>query len=159
MKKNKLTHILAIALIIVGCLQVAGYFLKSRNLRGLGFAFGASPLPTVFGTVKGVEGFTTRHTVFFLNKNSQTDSVLLDQRMFNQFKGSYFLKNSYSIFLAYPHMLKPGQVSAATDFLLCKRNLIKEFGLDESITDLSVQTRKNLYGKQEITTLKPACKK
>nr|WP_294905748.1 hypothetical protein [uncultured Lacibacter sp.] len=157
-KKNSATNILSILLIITGCLQIAGYITGSKALRGIGFSYGASPLPTVFGTVNGVEGFSTEHQLLYTNRKSEKDSVLLDQEIFSHFRGSYYLKNSYSIFLAYPHILKDEQVSGGMHFLLCKKNLLKQFNLPDTLDELQLKTIKKVYDIPEVKIFNPVCK-
>lgn len=157
-RKNNVTTILSMLLIFIGCLQMAGYFTGSRALRGIGFSYGASPLPTVFGTVNGVEGFSTEHKLLYTNKPSEKDSILLDQEIFSQFRGSYYLKNSYSIFLAYPHVLKEEQVSDGMHYLLCKKNLLKQFNLPDTLHQLRLKSAKTVYGFPEVKLFNPACK-
>ena len=154
----KPNRLLTWVLIAAGCTQMAGYVFQSRVFQGFGFAYGVGPLPTVFSTVNGVEGISTRHTLFFTNHNGRKDTIRLGQEEFSHFRGSYFLKNSYSLFLAYPHVLKPEQVSSGMNFLLCKRNLGLQFNIRDSLQDPSVQIERIMHGKHEIKLLESSCK-
>lgn len=147
---------MSIFLIIIGMLQITGYVIKSPLLRGLGFSYGASPLPTVFGTVKGVEGFATRHTIHFINKYGAADSLALDKKVFNNLKVSYLLKNAYSIFLAYPHMLKAGQVENGINFLLKEETLQTQFLLLPPVKDSKLESRRLINGRVEIKYYTPS---
>jgi len=120
-------------LLFSGCLQFLGFIFRSREVRGLGLAYSVAPLPTVFSTINGVEGFDTKHTLYFKNQNGQSDSVALNQNLFTAFRGHYFLKNAYSLFIAYPHILKPEHITDGWNFALCRSNLLQQCNLPETI--------------------------
>jgi hypothetical protein len=155
MNKNRITNIFSILLLIIGCLQMAGYVFKNPVLRGLGFSYGASPLPTVFGTVKGIEGFSTRHRIVFINKNGETKTVYLDKKLFTHFNGSYLLKNAYSIFLAYPHVLKPEQVRNGVTYILNRSNLNEQFAIINSFGEPTLVSDRVINGHYITKYYKP----
>jgi hypothetical protein len=146
-------------LIIIGCSQMAGYIFNNRALRGLGLAYGTAPLPTVFSTVEGVEGFDTKHTIYFTTVAGKKDSVAFDQILLDQFHGHYFLKNAYSIFIAYPHILKPQQITDGWAFALCKRNLLDQCNMDTQVQEPYVQTKRSYLNKVENVQSQPQCNK
>lgn len=156
-RQNKITRTLAIALTIVGCLQFGGYILKSRALRGLGFSFGVSPHPIVFGTVNGVEGFNTYHTLIYVTTEGNQATMPLDQKSFSQFNGSFFLKMAYSLFLAYPHMLKPEQVEQGSEYFFCKQGLQENFNVNNSKSCLAIESERQRYGRSFNSTLTSRC--
>lgn len=155
--KTKPKTFFPILLIALGCLQFAGYILKIPALRGLGIAYSVAPLPTVFSTINGVEGFATVQTIHGSDDNGKPDSIKLDQRVFSQFKGHYFLKQAYSIFLAYPHILKPRLVDDALNFALCERNIFKRFGIQSEIKNPSIHIERTRFKKNEHVILIPNC--
>ena len=144
-------------LLFSGCLQFIGYNFDSREIRGIGLAYGVAPLPTVFSTINGVEGFDTKHTLVFKNQNSQNDSLDLNQRIFSDFKGHYFLKNAYTIFIAYPHILKPELINDGWNFALCRKNLLHECNLSDTITNPEIHSIRIRNGVKEIVLIKPDC--
>jgi hypothetical protein len=155
--KNKFKKAISVLLIVAGCLQFAGYIFKMPALRGLGIAYCVGPLPTVFSTVGGVEGFTTRHSIHFTDDKGYAGIIKLDQHFFSRFRGHYFLKQSYSLFLAYSHMLKPRQVAGAVDFALCKRNIFSRFGVKDKITSSFIEIKRRRFDKPEDIILVPKC--
>lgn len=156
--KSKLKSVCLILLIAVGCLQFAGYIIKKPILRGLGIAYSVAPLPTVFSTINGVEGFTTMHTIYYTDANQKYDSIKLDQHLFSQFRRHYFLKQAYSIFLAYPHILKPRMVEDGLDFILCKKNIFKSLSIKNQIKNPSIHTDRTRFNKIEHIILASNCK-
>jgi hypothetical protein len=153
----KIRKMLAMALTILGCFQLAGYVFKSRALRGIGFSFGASPYPIVFGTVGGVEGFNTQHSLRYQNINADLVELSLDQSRFREFQGSYLLKNVYAIFLAYPHMLKPEQVKQGANYLLCKENIFNDFGIKDYEKNARIESVRVVYGNEMKSVLQSDC--
>ncbi|MEO6219989.1 MAG: hypothetical protein ABIO81_06140 [Ginsengibacter sp.] len=156
--KKKLKSLCLILLIAIGCLQFVGYILKKPALRGLGIAYGIAPLPTVFSTINGVEGFATAHTIHFIDDENKPRKVNLNQHLFSRFKGHYFLKQAYSIFLAYPHVLKPCMVEEGLKYALCKRNIFYGFRIKNKIKNPSIQTERSRFNKMEHIILNPYCK-
>ncbi|CAN5612527.1 hypothetical protein BH10BAC3_BH10BAC3_14040 [soil metagenome] len=146
-------------LVIAGCAQFTGYLFKSPSLRGLGMAYCVAPLPTVFSTVNGVEGFDTKHTLFFINEKGYHDSSEIDQKAFAQFHGHYFLKNAYSIFLAYPHVIKTQALNNGWEFALCNKDLMIECGMYCKMSNAYIQTKRYRFGKKETIQFKPDCSK
>ena len=144
-------------LLFGGCLQFIGFIFQSREVRGLGLAYSVAPLPTVFSTIKGVEGFDTKHTLYFRQQNGQSDSVELNQELFSDFRGHYFLKNAYSIFIAYPHILKPAHVNDGWNFALCRQNLLQDCNLPKAITEPQIHSVRIRDGKRESILVIPDC--
>jgi hypothetical protein len=149
--------ILQWGLLIAGCTQIAGYLLDSQLLKGLGFSYCFGPLPTVFSTVEGVEGFDTKHAVIYQDAKGQTDSLPLDQAFFTAFRGHYYLKNAFSIFLAYPHVLKPEAVKDGLHFFLCRSQLQSANGTDLEMHNPGLLTRRLRDGKMEVILVSPPC--
>src|SRR5436190_1011346 len=115
-KYYKRTYILSVILLMIGSLQIIGYIFRSQTIRGLGFVSGAAPLPIVFSNVKGVDGFDTQHSLIVSSTSGNVDTIALDKKLFSQFNGAFFLKESYSIFLAYSHLFSPEQLRAGSNF-------------------------------------------
>ena len=156
--KTKFRRVFHIILISLGCLQFAGYVFKNSELRGLGIAYCVGPLPTVFSTINGVEGFSAVHTIHFTDDKGNAGIIKLDQHVFSQFNGHFFLKNAYSLFLAYPHILKPRQVADGVNFSLCKRNIFYRFGIKNKIENPSIQIEQSRFNTKENIILIPKCK-
>lgn len=156
-KYFKRTYILSVILLAIGGLQIIGYVFQSQAIRGLGFVSGAAPLPIVFSNVKGVDGFDTQHSLIVSGTNGNTDTIALDKQLFSQFNGAFFLKESYSIFLAYSHIFSPGQLQAGSDFMLCRKNIFSSFNITDKSNDNYILTKRTVYGKKEIKLLHPEC--
>jgi hypothetical protein len=156
-KYFKPTYILSIILLVIGSLQIIGYIFGSQTIRGLGFVSGAAPLPIVFSNVKGVDGFDTKHSLIVSSTTGNVDTIALDKKLFSQFSGAFFLKESYSIFLAYSHIFTPKQLEAGSNFMLCKKNIFTSFNIKDTSNDNYILTKRTNYGKKEIKLLHPQC--
>ena len=84
-------------------------------------------------------------------------SIALDKKLFSQFDGAFFLKESYSIFLAYSHIFTPEQLEAGSNFLLCKKNIFTSFNIRDKSNDNYILTKRTIYGKKETKPLHPEC--
>ena len=153
--KSNLTRTLTIALTVLGCFQTIGYIFDSQFFRGIGFSYGVSPRPTVFGTVQGVEGFDTSHSLRYINQQGDTVTVTLDKNHFSNLQGAY-LKNTYSIFLAYPHVLKPEMVQEGGNYLLCGQHM-EQFGITDINQSLSIESHKKVLGTPAYSILNSTC--
>jgi hypothetical protein len=144
-------------LLVAGCTQIAGYVLNSRILKGLGFSWCFGPLPTVFSTVNGVEGFDTQQSIAFQNAQGKTDSLALDRAVFSSFREHYFLKNAYSILLAYPHVLKREAADDGLNYMLCGNHIQQVFGLETHMHSPALITTRIRDGKREMLLVNPNC--
>lgn len=111
----------------------------------------------VFGTVDGVEGFSTKHFLSYTIHSDEIVSIELDRDHFSEFRGSHFLKTAYSLFLAYPHMLKPDQVEAGAHYLLCEKCILEDFSIEDGIESISLTSYRTRLNSEFNTILNPDC--
>jgi hypothetical protein len=156
-RQISITSLLSILLTVLGCLQFGGYLFNNRAMRGLGFAFGISPHPIVFSTVEGVEGFDTHHKFTYLDNHDKVVSVPLDMEHFSNLQGSFFLRNAFALFLAYPHMLKPEQVDYGTQYLLCQQGMFDAFDIREGKTCVAIESHRTRFGREFNSILTADC--
>ena len=130
--KTKFRSVFHIILISPGCLQFAGYIFKNLALRGLGIAYCVAPLPTVFSTIGGVEGFQPCIQSILPTIKGKAGTIKLDRHIFSRFKGHYFLKQAYSL-SCIPTYIKTSRGGRRSIFALCKRNIFSRFGIENKI--------------------------
>lgn len=110
------------ALCLLGALSPAGHLLGSRALVGLGFITAASPLPLVFSSFRGVEGFAGRFAVEVRGPDGVAE-VELNPALYRQLRGPYNLRNAYGAAIAGAPMLDaPGEramVESVLRYALC----------------------------------------
>lgn len=89
----------AAALLALGLLAMAGDTLKQPMLTGLGLATGAAPLPKVFTTRDGLEGFSASFEVDY-SEQGERHTVVLTPEDYAGLQGPYARRNPYGAALA-----------------------------------------------------------
>lgn len=105
------------ALCVLGAISPVGHLLGSRALVGLGFITAASPLPLVFSSYRGVEGFAGRFEVE-VRGPAGTSTVELTPALYRQLRGPYNLRNAYGAAIAGAPMLTAPAERAMVDSVL-----------------------------------------
>ena len=123
-------------LILVGIVQMTGDILGLTALKGIGAAWGASPAPKVFSSVRGLETYSTRFFVEWTDPVGETHSVLLTPEIYGRLRGPYNRRNIYGAALAYGPVLMDNPATrrllrTVTGHALCgDAPLLQELGLD-----------------------------
>ncbi len=95
----------AILLVALGFLNLAGIALQSPKLSGLAMATAASPAPSVFTTVDGLETFSSTFTVEWSDEAGE-HSLLVEPSAYRGIEGPYNRRNMYGAVLAYGPVLR-----------------------------------------------------
>lgn len=126
----------AIALLVVGLLQMTGDLLDQPWLKGLGAATAASPAPRVFSSVRGLETFSTRFYVEWVDLSGEERSLELTPAVYARIKGPYNRRNIYGAALAYGPILSVDPRSqqmfaAVSSYAFCgESRLLSELGVN-----------------------------
>ena len=133
----------AVALLVVGLLQMAGDLLDhvglgviGRPLKGIGAASTASPAPKVFSTARGLETFSTRFHLQWTDRAGKRHDLLLTPELYGHLKGPYNRRNVYGAVLAYGPVLATdprtdAMYRAVARSALCgNAPLLRELGVD-----------------------------
>jgi hypothetical protein len=91
----------ALALLVVGLLQMAGDAFGVPALRALGAATVASPLPKVFSDVRGLEPFASRFTLSWVTAGGERVERPLTPAVYAGVRGPYNRRNVYGAALSY----------------------------------------------------------
>ncbi len=91
----------ALALLVVGLLQMTGDALGIPFLKGLGAATAASPLPKVFSDVRGLETFASRFALSYRAPGGGLVERELTPELYARVRGPYNRRNVYGAALAY----------------------------------------------------------
>jgi hypothetical protein len=97
----KTRNALAICMLCIGSMQMLGYAVHSRLLRGIGAASGIAPFPKVFSEAEGFEAFAARFCVGGEREDSRWWSRELEPEWYSQLKGPYNRRNVYGATLAF----------------------------------------------------------
>ena len=137
----------AAGLLALGLLQMTGELLDLSTLKGLGAATCASPAPKVFSAVQGLETFSSRFFVEYVDSSGKMQSIELTPSLYTRIRGPYNRRNAYGAVLAYGPILannertKPMLESVFTYALCGEAPLLKEIGIDPGEIQSPVRVR------------------
>lgn len=148
----------ALILTLVGCLQMVGYLLDSRVLRGIGAATTASPFPKVFSDVDGLETFASSFRINGLDGQGNAFAMELGPELYSRLQGSYNRRNVYGAALSYaPRMPDELWQSVFCFGLGPEGPLRRELGLPDGASDLVVRISTNTAGRDDVWELRAPC--
>jgi hypothetical protein len=136
----------AIVLLVVGLMQMTGDLLNMPALKGLGAATQASPAPKVFTSVRGLEAYSTRFYLEWVDRRDIPHSVQFTPEIYRRVSGPYNRRNIYGAVLAGGPVLATDErllpmFQAVTNYALCgDAPLLRELGIEA----------KNVKGKVRI---------
>lgn len=149
----------AIALAILGSLQMAGYILGSDTLRGLGAASAMSPLPKVFSDVDGLETFASAFTLRYREQDGTAKTLPITPEVYGRLSGPYNRRNVYGAALSYaPRLPTPLWEAAFCYGLGTNGPLRTELGLGQTTSEFSVSIETRTAGRSDRWTLDPRCR-
>ncbi|OAI51206.1 hypothetical protein AYO44_17185 [Planctomycetaceae bacterium SCGC AG-212-F19] len=132
------TQIAALGLVILGLLQMTGDLMEraglevpGKALRGIGAATMASPAPKVFSSVKGLETYSTRFSLYWHGPDGTEHQLELTPEVYARLQGPYNRRNVYGAALAFGPVLPEEMRNAVMRYALCgDRPLFRELGID-----------------------------
>jgi hypothetical protein len=107
-------------------------------LKGLGAATVASPAPKVFSSVQGLETYSTRFFLEWIDSDGSARSLELTPEVYSRIDGPYNRRNVYGAALAYGPILSTDpnarrMFEAVSVNALCgDSGLLRELGIDPS---------------------------
>lgn len=128
----------AAALIFVGTLQMAGDLSGVTAVKALGAATHASPAAKVFTSLDGLETFSARFYVEWLDHGGEHHSLQLTPQTYRALKGPYNRRNPYGATIAYAPQLKANArltpaLDQVTRYGFCGRApLLAELGIQRT---------------------------
>lgn len=151
-------NLLAVALMIFGCLQMAGYLADAPALRGIGAASAAAPFPKVFSDVGGHETFAADFTLHGLDGAGTPFSLAITPELYSRLEGPYNRRNVYGAALSYaPRLPKPLWESVWCHGFGKDGPLRREFGLPSGAHALEITIKTRTAGRDDSWLLSPSC--
>lgn len=98
---------LAIAVMVIGLGQMAGYLLGSRAMRGLGLASGFSPFPRVFCATGGHEAFAATHELEWRGPDGVVTRRKITPEWYQSLGGPYNRRNVHGAVIAFAPAMDP----------------------------------------------------
>ncbi|HPF12816.1 MAG TPA: hypothetical protein P5218_00825 [Planctomycetota bacterium] len=120
----------------LGLLQMAGDGLGSQGIKALAAATLLSPAPKVFSAVDGLETFSIRIELEWLDRSGEGHHLELTPEIAAHLRGPYNRRNVYGAALAYGPILRQSKVGAGLmvavlEYALGPQgNLLRELGVD-----------------------------
>lgn len=141
-------RILAISVLaLVGFAQMTGDLFHMQALKGIAAASGVSPAPKVFSAVKGLETFSTRFFIEWVDTSGAAHSVEITPERYAQLRGPYNRRNVYGAVLAYGPALERDprtrpMYDAVSRYALCgEAPLLNELGIPAEVAKGSLRIR------------------
>jgi hypothetical protein len=126
----------AVFLLLLGSLGMIGHAIGSDVLRGLAAMTCAAPAPKVFSAVKGLETYSTKFRIEWIDHEGAPQSVELTPELYARVEGPYNRRNVYGAVLAFGPVLvsdprtKPMWESIMRYAACGERPLLEELGID-----------------------------
>ena len=151
--------LIALALLLLGLMQMTGDVLGLPALRAIGAATQASPAPKVFSAVQGLETYSTRFFLEWTEPPGIVRSALLTPELYARLRGPYNRRNVFGAALAYGPVLvsndrtRPMFEAVARAALCGDAPLLRELGLATSAVPGSVRIRLDPLPGTDLGTL------
>lgn len=130
---------LAIALTVIGMLQMIGHTFRIPALRGVGLATGVSPFPRVFCENDGYEAFAATYFLEWEHVDGTRISRQLTPEWYAELSGPYNRRNVYGAAIAFAPRMKPALRDAVLAHAMAPDSpLRRELGVPESATHPTV---------------------
>jgi len=136
MNKTHITRIYTALLLAVGLMQMIGDLAGLPALKGIGAASVASPAPKVFSSAGGLETYSTRFFLEWVDTSGDEHSLEITPEVYARLRGPYNRRNVYGAAMAYGPVLSTNEhtapmLSAVMNYGLCgDAPLLREFGID-----------------------------
>jgi hypothetical protein len=115
---------------------MAGELARLPPIKAIAAATGAAPAPKVFSAVKGLETYSTRFFLEWIDQSSAAHSLELTPAVYARLRGPYNRRNVYGAVLAYGPILMTDpnarpMFDAVSRYALCgEAPLLKELGIE-----------------------------
>lgn len=154
-------------LALIGFAQMIGDLLHLPALKAIAAATGASPAPRVFSAVKGLETFSTRYFIEWVDTTGTSHSIEITPDRYAHLSGPYNRRNVYGAVLAYgPVLVRDPRTrpmfNAVSSYALCgEAPLLHELGIPIEATKgslrIRLQTRSGVPPPDLPLILRPGC--
>lgn len=131
---------LAIGVLCLGLLQMAGYFCGSKVMRGVGLATGIAPYPKVFCEAEGYEAFAASFRLEGRRADGSPWHCDIDPERYARLAGPYNRRNVYGAALAFaPRMPDELRDHLISDALHPDSALRRELDIPGDVADVRVR--------------------
>lgn len=137
----------ALALLVLGLLQIGAAALGAPRLRAAAAATGASPAPKVFTSAAGLETFSSRFVLEWEETDGRVRTLPIGPERYARLAGPYLRRNAYGAAVAYGPVLADARptrplLEAVMRHALCgEAPLLRELGLGPDAVRRPVRLR------------------
>jgi hypothetical protein len=148
---------LAYALVALGLVQMVGYGVGSRAVRGLGAASVASPLPIVFSDVRGLETFASDFVLEVTTK-AGVRRFEVTPSLYERFGGPYNRRNVYGAAISYGPILPAPLWQSVLRYAFCAPGtLAHDLGVGDGVEAAEVLVTTGTRGRTGAWKLGVTC--
>jgi len=151
--KNRNTVYLIV--VMLGLFQSIGYLCHMPLMKKIGLLTVASPLPLVFGQVKGVETFASDFYLNYQNTQNQQCQVKITPKLYAKLKGPYQYRNVVGAAISYGPVLPKKIVQAVLHYHLVEPGTFAEIVSEPYLITPSIIVKTRTYGRKDVWVLKP----
>lgn len=149
--------IIYLIIIAIGLLQIIGYVIDNKTIRGIGIAIASSPLPIVFTQVKNVETFASEFFIIYTDTKGIYQKKQITPMMYSKLKGPYNRRNIYGAAISYGPILNKKILNPVLDYAICKKVLLDELGFPKDGRNYKILIETKTFTRNNVWTLQPNC--
>ncbi len=150
-------NLLALALLVLGSLQMIGYLLGLKGVRGVGLVSTASPLPKVFSDARGLETFASGAMVYETPGGEAVVETITPE-YYQRLRGPYWRRNVYGAALSYgPRLPREIWESIFCYGLQPGGPMHVEFGIPDDAQRVRVEIVTHTRDRDDRWVLEPQC--
>lgn len=162
MKKLDTNKIAQWSLIVLGFVQAIGFTIGVKEIRGIGLASVASPLPIVFTQFRGIETFALKFEVEVVSNSGEVVKKEITPEVYSKLHGPYNIRNVYGAVISYGAGFKSETELKILDSVLsygvCDNGpLVEDFKLPRDIASGTVYITSKTKGHPGNWQLKVRC--
>ena len=147
-------NVAALALLMLGLMQMLGDLTGNRLLKGLGAASAMSPCPKVFCDINGLEGFASDFTLRLESKSGDVRELPITAELYSHLNGPYNRRNAYGAALSFAPKLPPCLWKSVYNFGWSTDGPLRsELIVPEDVRHVSVIIRTKTRGRSDIWKL------
>lgn len=146
----------SLLILLIGCLQFAGYLLNVPALRGIGAACGFAPYTKVFSDVDGFETFAAEFSLVLSDPSGAETSIEVTPEFYQKLRGPYNRRNVYGAALSYAPRL-PEELWTSVFCYGFSGPLLEEFEIPSGFASLSIQIDSRTHGRNQSWRFTPEC--
>ena len=149
-------------LVAIGLVQTIGFLAGVKEIRGIGIATMASPLPIVFTQFRGIETFALEMTSEITTNSGEVSTHKMTPEKYSMLKGPYNLRNVYGAVISYGAGFESAKekklLHAVLNHGFCQPgNLSRDMELPTDISDIKVHLKPKTKDDTRSWTLEHRC--